>query len=92
MATKHEPLRIADASSEFAYHAGAEFVWLPSSDEATALQYLKKRQVTHLVVRSEEAEWRPYLRKWMAGDVPEGRLTAQVTSGTGEKVQIYELR
>jgi 4-amino-4-deoxy-L-arabinose transferase-like glycosyltransferase len=92
MAARHEPLRIADASSEFAYHAGAEFVWLPSSDEATALQYLKKRQVTHLVVRSEEAEWRPYLRKWMAGDVPEGRLTAQVTSSTGEKVQIYELR
>jgi hypothetical protein len=92
MAAKHESLRIADASSPFSFHAGAEFVWLPYSDETTALQYLKKRHVTHIVVRSGEAEWRPYLRKWLAGDVPEGRLTAQVTSGTGEKVQIYELR
>jgi hypothetical protein len=92
MAAMHRPLRISDASSPFAFHAGAEFVWLPYCDEATALQYLKMRQVTHIVVRSDAMEWRPYIKKWVAGDVPEGRLIAQVTSGTGEKVQVYELR
>jgi Dolichyl-phosphate-mannose-protein mannosyltransferase len=92
MAATREPLRIADASTPFAFHARAEFVWLPDCDEATALQFLNKKQVTHIVVRSDTMEWRPYLKKWMAGGVPDARLTAQVISGTGEKVQVYELR
>jgi hypothetical protein len=37
-----EPLRIADVSTPFAFHARAEFVWLPDCDEATALQFLKR--------------------------------------------------
>jgi 4-amino-4-deoxy-L-arabinose transferase-like glycosyltransferase len=92
MAATREPLRIADASAPFAFHARAEFVWLPYCDEATALQFLNKRQVTHIVVRSDAMEWRPYIKKWMADGVPDARLTAQVISGTGEKVQLYELR
>ena len=92
MAVTREPLRIADASGTFAFNAGAEFVWLPYSDEATALQFLNKRQVTHVVVRGEALEWRPYLKKWMESGVPGGRLVAQAISGTGEKVQVYELR
>jgi hypothetical protein len=43
-------------------------------------------------VRSNTVEWRPYLKKWMAAGVPDARLTAQVISGTGDKVQVYELR
>jgi 4-amino-4-deoxy-L-arabinose transferase-like glycosyltransferase len=92
MAAMREPLRIADATTAFAFHARAEFVWLPDCDEATALQFLNKKQVTHVVVRSDAMEWRPYLKKWLAGGVPDARLTAQVISGTGEKVQVYELR
>ena len=92
MAAMHEPLRIADVSTPFAFHARAEFVWLPDCDEATALQFLNKKQVTHIVVRSNHMEWRSYLKKWMAGGVPDARLTAQVISGTGDKVQVYELR
>jgi hypothetical protein len=92
MAEMREPLRIADASTPFALHARAEFVWLPDCDEATALQFLNKKQVTHVVVRSDNVEWRPYLKKWLAGGVPDARLTAQVISGTGKKVQVYELR
>jgi hypothetical protein len=92
MAAMREPLRIADVSTPFAFHARAEFVWLPDCDEATALQFLNQKQVTHIVVRSNTMEWRPYLKKWMAGGVPDGRLTAQVISGTGDKVQVYELR
>jgi hypothetical protein len=80
--------------------AGAEFVWLPYCDEATALQILSKRQVTHVVTRGEALEWRPYLKKWMRpylkkwieSGVPGGSLVAQAISGTGEKVQVYELR
>jgi 4-amino-4-deoxy-L-arabinose transferase-like glycosyltransferase len=92
MAATHEPLRIADASGTFAFNAGAEFVWLPYSDEATALQFLNKRQVTHVVTRGEALEWRPYLKKWMESGVPGGSLVAQAVSGTGEKVQVYKLR
>jgi len=92
MAEMRGPLRIADASTPFAFHARAEFVWLPDCDEATALQFLNKRQVTHVVVRSDAMEWRPYLKKWVASGVPDARLMAQVISGTGEKVQVYELR
>jgi hypothetical protein len=72
--------------------AGAEFVWLPYCDEATALQILSKRQVTHVVTRGEALEWRPYLKKWMESGVTGGSLVAQAISGTGEKVQVYELR
>jgi 4-amino-4-deoxy-L-arabinose transferase-like glycosyltransferase len=92
MAGLREPLRIADTSAPFAFHAGAEFVWLPYCDEATALQFLNKKQVTHVVVHSDNIEWRPYLKKWFAGGVPDARLTAEVISGTGKKVQVYELR
>jgi hypothetical protein len=90
MAAMRGPLRIADASTPFAFHARAEFVWLPDCDEATAVQFLNKKQVTHVVVRN--TDWRPYLKKWMADGVPDARLMAQVISGTGEKVQVYELR
>jgi 4-amino-4-deoxy-L-arabinose transferase-like glycosyltransferase len=92
MAVTREPLRFADASGTFAFNAGAEFVWLPYCDEATALQFLNKRQVTHVVARGEALEWRPYLKKWMESGVPGGSLVAQAISGTGEKVQVYELR
>ena len=92
MAAMREPLRIADATSPFAWHARAELVWLPDCDEATALQFLNKKQVTHVVVRGDTVGWRPYLKKWMADGVPDARLTAQVISGTGDKVQVYELR
>jgi 4-amino-4-deoxy-L-arabinose transferase-like glycosyltransferase len=92
MAVTREPLRFADASGTFAFNAGAEFVWLPYCDEATALQFLNKRQVTHVVARGEALEWRPYLKKWMESGVPGGSLVTQAISGTGEKVQVYELR
>ena len=91
MAVTREPLRIADASGTFAFNAGAEFGWLPYSDEATALQFLNKRQVTHVVARGEALEWRPYLKKWMESGVPGGRLVAQAISGTGEKGVIYKI-
>jgi 4-amino-4-deoxy-L-arabinose transferase-like glycosyltransferase len=92
MAVTREPLRFADASGTFAFNAGAQFVWLPYCDEATALQFLNKRHVTHVVARGEALEWRPYLKKWMESGVPGGSLVAQAISGTGEKVQVYELR
>jgi hypothetical protein len=94
MAGLRAPVRISDASMPFAFHAGAEFVWLPYADEATALRFLKKKQVTQFVVRSYTTyalESVPYLKKWLAGGVPEARLAAQVISGSGEKVLIYDL-
>ena len=70
-------------------------MWLPYADEATTLRFLNKKQVTHVVVRSYTSyalESVPYLKKWLADGVPGARLTAQVVSGSGEKVFVYDLR
>lgn len=85
-------LRIADVSTPFAFHARADFVWLPYCDEATALRYLEKMQVTQVVVRGDDPELRPYLKKWMEGGVPNSRLVARTISGAGEVVQVYDFR
>jgi hypothetical protein len=84
-------MRIADVETPFAFHANAEFVWLPYCDEITALRYLEKMQVTQVVVRSDELESRPYLKKWMEEGVPNSRLAARTISGTGDIVQVYDL-
>lgn len=85
-------MRIADVETPFAFHANAEFVWLPYCDEITALRYLEKMQVTQVVVRSDELESRPYLKKWMEEGVPNSRLAARMVSGTGDIVHVYEFQ
>jgi hypothetical protein len=85
-------MRIADTSTPFAFHAHADFVWLPYCDEITALRYLEKKRVTHIVVRGYSPGSRPYLKKWMENGVPNARLVAQTISGTGEKVLVYDVR
>ncbi len=88
LAASGAPMRIADVET---LHANAEFVWLPYCDEITALRYLEKMQVTQVVVRSDELESRPYLKKWMEEGVPNSRLAARTISGTGDIVQVYDL-
>lgn len=89
-ATETAPMYFADTSTQAAFHANADFVWLPYSDETTALRYLEKVGVTHVVLRPDVGE-RPYLQKWIDEGVPGARRVADVTSAKGVRLQIYEL-
>ena len=92
LAASQTSMRVADVETPFAFHANAGFVWLPYCDETTALRYLEKMRVTHVIVRSDELGSRPYLKKWMEKGVPNSHLVARTTSGTGDIVQIYDLQ
>ena len=92
LAASGMPLRFADASTPFAFHARADFVWLPYCSEATALRYLQEKHVTHVVVRERAQSSRPYLEKWMVSGVPNSLLVARAISDSGERVWIYDVR
>ena len=74
-------MRFADESSPFAFHAHADWIWLPYCDEQTALQYLRKKGVTHVVVNGSVISARPYLKKWME----------EVAELSAEHVRVFEL-
>jgi hypothetical protein len=80
---------VADSTSPFAFHAGAELTWLPYCDEQTALQFLQKKRVTHVVVDEEEIYSRPYLKKWMEEGVPHSQEVIPPISGTHQKVRVF---
>ena len=90
-ALRSKPIRIADVSTPVAFHARADFIWLPYCDEATALRFLAKSGVTHVVLRDQGLDARPYLKKWMEHDVPNARQILAMVSATGERFRIYEL-
>jgi 4-amino-4-deoxy-L-arabinose transferase-like glycosyltransferase len=85
-------LKIADTSTPFAFHAGAQFVWLPYSDEGTALKYLATKQVTHVVLRSEIQDGPSYVRSWMQHGVPGAQLVGEARSTRGDLVQVFQLK
>lgn len=91
-------LKIADTSTPFAFHANAEFVWLPHSSEQTALAYLAKKHVTHVVLRSLHLSESgvhevPYLATWLQNGVPGGQLVARSARSNGrELVQVFRLQ
>lgn len=87
------PLKIADVSTPLAFHARADFVWLPYSDEKTARKYLSSKAVTHVVLQSDRLDETPYLRKWFEDAVPDAQLVAEVrpTYGGSELVKVYRL-
>ena len=88
-ATSDGVLRIAGTTATFAFNAHAEYVSLPYCSEETALRYLKKMNVTHVVVRQWNND-RPYLSKWLDKGVPGARQVALNLEG-GEKVRVFEL-
>ncbi|MGO4173559.1 ArnT family glycosyltransferase [Bosea sp. TAF32] len=92
LASKSEPITIADTMTPFAFHAKADFVWLPHSDEATALRYLALKGVTHVIARSDGLDEVPYLRSWSRNGVPDGELVAQVPYSNGKLVQLFRLQ
>ena len=91
MATGSDHLRIADTQTPFSFHAKAEFVWLPYSDEQTALKYLAKKRVTHVVLHKQDLDQVPYLRSWSESGVPGAQLVAQAARSNGNFVQVFRL-
>ena len=88
LARSGHAMRFADESSPFAFHAHADWIWLPYCDEQTALQYLRKKGVTHVVVNGSVISARPYLKKWMEDGVPDSREVAELSA---EHVRVFEL-
>lgn len=84
------PMRIASTFTMVAFHARADFIWLPYSDEATALRFLEKSAVTHVVLRDEGLDARPYLKKWLASGVPNARQVVAAVAATGERLKVYQ--
>jgi 4-amino-4-deoxy-L-arabinose transferase-like glycosyltransferase len=91
LASKHTLVRIADTSTPFAFHARAQFVWMPFCDEETALRFLVKAGVTHIILRGNGVATRPYLAKWMAEGVPHASLKHEFTTDVNEIVKVYSL-
>jgi hypothetical protein len=85
-------VRIADTTGPFTFHAHAESVWLPYCDELTALRYLERMGVTHVVVRSSQGGSRPYLAKWIQKGVPDAHEVSHVIAAGGETIRVYALR
>ncbi len=83
-------LTVAGTSTVVAFHAGADFVWLPFCDAATALRFLKEQGATHVVVDGGELFGRPYLADWFEHGVPGAVPVASIESGPGRIVRIFE--
>jgi 4-amino-4-deoxy-L-arabinose transferase-like glycosyltransferase len=86
---RNEPLRVADSDSQLAYHANGKLIWLPFTDESTALRYLARKGTTHVVVRQSQLSFRPYLARWFENGVPGAHEAADVVSATGERLKIF---
>jgi 4-amino-4-deoxy-L-arabinose transferase-like glycosyltransferase len=91
-ATSTGPVRVLDTFTVISFHAKASHFWLPWCDEKTALGYIERKNVNVVVVRTSEAESRPYLRSWADNGIPDPRakLVYSVDTGT-EKIMIYRI-
>jgi 4-amino-4-deoxy-L-arabinose transferase-like glycosyltransferase len=85
------PLRIADTSTMFAFHAHADFNWLPFCDGPTALRYLQEKRVTHVVISDDALTLRPYLAEWLNSGVPGSRQIADIETGGGQRTRVYDM-
>ena len=86
-----QPVRISATFTNVAFHANADFVWLPYCDEQTARQYLQKAGVTHVVLREDDSSSLPYLKKWWVSGIPAANETRRMISSSGKQVKVYFL-
>lgn len=80
---------VADSSGFVAFHAGADHVWLPPTDEQTAMRYLEQRKADYLVLQPLVATVSPdYLAGWIKNGFPDGRARVIHTVDAGGVAQI----
>jgi 4-amino-4-deoxy-L-arabinose transferase-like glycosyltransferase len=88
------PMLVADSSAFVAFHAGADHVWLPPTDEQTAVRYLEQRQADYLVLQPLASTVRPeYLAGWIDNGFPDrrARVVHKVDAGGLAQITIYAL-
>lgn len=90
-ADSQQKLRLSATWTPPAFHARAEFTWLPYSDAVTARRYLDRAGVTHVVLWKGETTT-PYSKSWSETGLPNSRLVADLPSlPSGPAIRIYEL-
>lgn len=87
------PLRVLNSSTPMAFHARAQHFWLPYCEEETALRYIERKDVTHVVIQAADIGSVPYIEKWVKEGVPhpDARLVYSFEMSPGESVKIYEI-
>lgn len=73
---------IMDTGTIAAFHAGAQYVPMPLCDSPTALRYADKKGVNFIVVKSWEADARPYLQEWLDSGIPSANVSLIHTFGS----------
>jgi hypothetical protein len=87
------PLHVLDSHTVVSFHAAATHFWLPYADSATAAKYIDKNAIDLVVLRTAEADTRPYARAWIEKGLPIGnaRLLQTFDLRGGERVIVYKI-
>jgi Dolichyl-phosphate-mannose-protein mannosyltransferase len=84
---------VMDTSAVTAFHARSKYIPLPWCDSDTALRYVHKKGTNFIVIKSWEADNRPYLRDWLNSGIPAAdiSLVHAVPGEPGERILIYQV-
>jgi hypothetical protein len=83
---------VADSSAPFALHARPQATSLPYCDEETALRFLRKKDVTHVVVSEYALDTRRYRKKWTEDGLPDSEEVMPPISETPKRVRVFKLK
>jgi hypothetical protein len=86
------PNRVMSSSSVFAYYSGGTWLPFPYSESSLALRYLYHKRPNFIVLASDGADTRPYLREWIDGEFEDvnAKLIYEKSSPDGERIKIYQ--
>jgi len=82
---------VMDTGTPLAFHAGAKYVPMPWCDGETALRFARKKKVNFVVLKSWEANARPYLAEWISNGIPGGALVHDSGGWDGSRIRVYRL-
>ena len=83
---------VMDTGTPLAFHAGARYVPMPWCDAQTALRFAEQKGVNFVVVKSWEANSRPYLQEWLTSGVPSANAYLAHSSGVDPENRIFIFR
>jgi hypothetical protein len=85
--------RTLSISDQAVFYSGGTWWMLPyAPDDATALRYLQNVDPAYLVLDSDDAAERPYVRHWLASGVPDPRAKVVFRSGGADGPEIAVVR
>lgn len=62
---------IMGISAVLAYYAHATRMYLPYASESVALEYIHKKNPDYIVLRSDDQDEGPYIKKWLRSGIPD---------------------